>query len=623
MNYISAESLSKSIADRWLFRNVNIGVSKGDRTALIGRNGCGKSTLLKLFASFENPTEGKISIRNQIRIGILPQNPIFDEDKSVYDNIFSVNNRLIQLVKDYESLISNPQDTNEYYDKMHVLNERMNHENAWAYDQQIKEVISRLGIAELLDKKVRLLSGGQRKRVAIARVIIEEPDMLILDEPTNHLDLETIEWLEKMIMEKFDTILLVSHDRYFIDAICNQIWEIDDQNIYKYKGNYGYFLEKKEERELIQNAEIDKARNLMRKELEWIRRQPKARGTKAKYRVDAFEVTKDKASQKINDSKIELSMKETRMGGKIIEVRKIYKSFENQILLDNFSYVFKREDRIGVVGKNGIGKSTFLEMLMGNIQPDNGEISKGDTTKIGYYSQEDKAIDLNKRVIEVVKDIAEVIELKGGAKITASQLLTRFMFEPSEQYKFVQSLSGGERKRLQLLLVLIANPNFLILDEPTNDLDIQTLNVLEEFLEEFTGVLVLVSHDRYFMDRLVDHIFVFEGNGVVTDFPGNYTDYRESLQNNKVEKIKPTPEVSKEKEVKQGNKVKLSFKEQREFEGLEKEISDLENIKDELVQSLSGVSDFAQSSKIAKRIEEVSYEIEIKTNRWIELSELV
>ncbi|MFN0049208.1 MAG: ABC-F family ATP-binding cassette domain-containing protein [Cytophagales bacterium] len=639
MNYISAEGLSKSYSEKWLFRNLHIGVNQGERVALIGINGSGKSTLLKILGGLDNPDEGKVSVRKGLKVGVLGQNPVFDEAKTVYDNVFYSGNSLLSLIKDYEKLLLEDPSKPGYDNRLHTIIDKMNEEDAWTYEQQIKEIISRLGIQEYIERPVSVLSGGQRKRVAMAKVLIEEPDLLILDEPTNHLDLETIEWLEALIKSRFQTLLLVTHDRYFLDSVANQIWELDRGELFKYKGNYSYFLEKKAEREEILGAEIDKAKNLMRKELDWIRRQPKARGTKAKYRVDAFEETKAKATQQKADPKLELQMKMARQGGKIMELKKLGKSYGDLNLINDFTYVFKKGDKIGIIGKNGTGKSTFLNILTGAIEPDKGVRDCGDTTVFGYYKQEDATLPNDKRIIEVVKDIAEYVELANGQKITATQFLNMFMFPPEHQYTFVSKLSGGEKKRLQLLLVLIKNPNFLILDEPTNDLDIGTLNVLEDFLLEFGGTLVIVSHDRYFMDRLVDHLFIFDGDGLIKDFPGNYTDFREAKADTSLwmaenerqsnEEEKQTVNLNKGGSNQTtsnatAGKRKLSFKEKTEYETLEKEIAKMEAEKVALSEEMNaGNLDHKKLSEHAQKIQKLSDLVDEKSAKWLELSEFV
>lgn len=628
MNLLSAENISKNYGEKTLFKNINIGVNQGERIAFIGVNGSGKSTLLKVLSGEENPDEGTVSARKGITIGFLGQNPKFEEDATVFENVFSANHPLMKLIKEYELHHQKTRHTPEEEARALQLVEQMTALHAWEYEHRTKEIISRMGIEEWIHKPVRMLSGGQRKRVAMARVLMEEPDLLILDEPTNHLDLETVEWLENMISERFQNVLIVTHDRYFLDKLTNHIIELSNGETFKYKGNYAYFLEKKAEREEIRNSEIDKAKNLMRKELEWIRRQPKARGTKAKYRVDAFEEIQEKARQKTVDTQLELQIKTSRLGGKIINVKNISKKYGDTVLLNRFSHNFQKGERVGIIGKNGIGKTTFLEMLTGIIPPDTGDVDMGESTIVGYYRQEDMNLNEQKRVIEVVKDIAEVIELNNGEKITASQFLQKFLFPPAQQHAFVSTLSGGEKKRLQLLTVLIKNPNFLILDEPTNDLDIGSLNILEEFLDNFPGTLIIVSHDRYFMDKLVDHLFVFEGNGIIRDFPGNYSDYREwkkgqAEEEKEEKKEKTVPVLPADAPKKESPKLKRSFKEQKEFESLTNELEVLENEKENLSLLLSGeATDYENLIKATNRIEEISGLLEEKELRWLELSEL-
>ncbi|MBX7242155.1 MAG: ABC-F family ATP-binding cassette domain-containing protein [Bacteroidia bacterium] len=628
MNLLSAENISKNYGEKTLFKNINIGVNQGERIAFIGVNGSGKSTLLKVLSGEENPDEGTVSARKGITIGFLGQNPKFEEDATVFENVFSANHPLMKLIKEYELHHQKTRHTPEEEARALQLVEQMTALHAWEYEHRTKEIISRMGIEEWIHKPVRMLSGGQRKRVAMARVLMEEPDLLILDEPTNHLDLETVEWLENMISERFQNVLIVTHDRYFLDKLTNHIIELSNGETFKYKGNYAYFLEKKAEREEIRNSEIDKAKNLMRKELEWIRRQPKARGTKAKYRVDAFEEIQEKARQKTVDTQLELQIKTSRLGGKTINVKNISKKYGDTVLLNRFSHNFQKGERVGIIGKNGIGKTTFLEMLTGIIPPDTGDVDMGESTIVGYYRQEDMNLNEQKRVIEVVKDIAEVIELNNGEKITASQFLQKFLFPPAQQHAFVSTLSGGEKKRLQLLTVLIKNPNFLILDEPTNDLDIGSLNILEEFLDNFPGTLIIVSHDRYFMDKLVDHLFVFEGNGIIRDFPGNYSDYREwkkgqAEEEKEEKKEKTVPVLPADAPKKESPKLKRSFKEQKEFESLTNELEVLENEKENLSLLLSGeATDYENLIKATNRIEEISGLLEEKELRWLELSEL-
>ncbi|MBJ6116681.1 ABC-F family ATP-binding cassette domain-containing protein [Pontibacter sp. BT310] len=627
MNYLSAENISKSYGERWLFKNLNFGISQGQRVALVGVNGSGKTTLLNVLAGKIPPDEGSVSMRKEVTIGFLGQNPEFDENLTVHQTIFSGQSEALDVIRDYEIAIENPDTSAE---KMQHLMERMDELQAWDFELKVKQILSKLGIHNLEDK-ISHLSGGQRKRVAMARVLIDEPSMLILDEPTNHLDLDTIEWLENLLSTQNTTLLMVTHDRYFLDRVANEIAELDGGQVFSYKGNYSYFVEKKASREEMAAAETEKARNLMRKELDWIRRQPKARGTKAKYRVDAFEELKEKAAKKVSGPQLELSVKTTRQGGKIIEVDHISKSFGSKKIVDDFSYVFKKKDRIGIVGPNGAGKSTFLNMLTGKLQPDAGTIDAGQTTVFGYYTQEELQFKEGQRVIDIAKEIAEVVEMANGEVITASQFLQHFQFAPAQQYTMVNKLSGGEKRRLQLLRVLIKNPNFLILDEPTNDLDIITLNILEDFLLNFGGCLLMVSHDRYFMDRLVEHLFVFEGEGKIRNFPGNYTDYREWLKDQEKQEPEtktivaaPAP-VQARKEEQPTNKRKATFNEKKEYEQLEKEIAKLEARKTEVIGLMNAgtTTDHAQLSAWATEIEEINEQLEEKEFRWLELAEII
>ncbi|TLV00186.1 ABC-F family ATP-binding cassette domain-containing protein [Dyadobacter luticola] len=628
MNYLSAENIAKSFGDQWLFKNINFGISRGDKVALIGTNGTGKTTFLNILTGKIPADQGEVSIRKDIRVGYLDQSPAFDETLPVLEVIFSSNNPVAQVVKKYEHAIET-----DNHDELAEVMEDMDKYNAWDFEYRTKEILGRLGIHHT-DALFGTLSGGQRKRVAMAKVLLEDPDLLILDEPTNHLDLDTVEWLENYLNTSNTTLLVVTHDRYFLDTVCNQMLEFANGSAYSYKGNYSYFLEKKAEREEIEAAGIDKARNLMRKELDWIRRQPKARGTKAKYRVDAFEELKEKASQKKPDTQLELNVRTSRLGSKIIELNHVTKGFDNRTLIKDFEYTFRKGDRIGIVGQNGMGKSTLLNMITGELMPDKGEIVKGETVQFGYYRQSDLVFNENQRVIDIVKDVAEVVQLGTGETVTVGHLLQAFLFSPSKQYDFISKLSGGEKRRLQLLLILIKQPNFLILDEPTNDLDIASLNVLEEFLFNFPGCLLIVSHDRYFLDRLVQHIFVFEGEGKISDFPGNYTELRDYQDEQEAEKKSagqqaPAPKVVvpepvtpvKEPVVAQVAKRKLSYKEQKELETLEKELADLEKAKETLVANLNKGGSHDELAKWSKQIEEITQSQEDKEMRWLELSE--
>ncbi len=617
MNYLSAESLAKSFNDRWLFKDITLGISQGDKMALVGENGTGKSTLLKILTSQLAADQGVVSIREGIKLGYLTQQPNVAGHLSVTEIIFDKNNKVASVVREYEACIH---DASTSADRMQQVLELMEEYNAWDYDAKVQMITSKLGIVDL-DQKFDELSGGQRKRVFLAQMLLAEPDLIIMDEPTNHLDLEAIEWLESYLSGQQITLLMVTHDRYFLDNVANEIIELDRGKLYRYKGNYAYFLEKKSDREEMLKTEVSKARNLLKKELEWMRKQPRARGTKAKYRIDAYYDLKDKASINLKRDRLELDVKEARQGGKVLELHHVSKSYGAAKMVSDFSYIFKKKDRIGIVGKNGVGKSTFLDLLTGASKPDSGELIPGVTTKIGYFTQEVEDLNPANRVIEEVKEIAEYITLADGSQLSASKFLETFLFSPEKQYNIVEKLSGGERKRLQLLKVLVRNPNFLVLDEPTNDFDIDTLNVLEDFLEKFNGCLVLVSHDRYFMDHLVEELFIFEGDGVIRPFNGNYSDYRTFLEEKEnVVEEKPKPAAIKEAD--QSDKRKLSFKEKQEFESLQKEIQNLEGKKDQLSNTLnSGITDHVKLQELATQILELTNQIESKTFRWLELAE--
>jgi ATP-binding cassette subfamily F protein uup len=628
MNHLSVENLSKSYNEKELFSDITFGISQGQKVALVGHNGSGKSTLLRIITGNETPDSGKVVFANDLRVAYLHQNPQFREGDTIKEAVFDRDNPLLALVADYEYYLHHSATDPAAAEKLQDLLPAMDTYNAWDYESQVKQILGKLGIHDL-EQQVTRLSGGQKKRVAMAKTLIEKPDFLILDEPTNHLDLETIEWLEDFLAKAQMTLLMVTHDRYFLERVTNEIIELDGGQLYKYKGNYSYFLEKKAEREQMQATEVEKARNLMRKELDWVRRQPKARGTKAKYRMDAFEDLKDKASQKLGRAQMELDVKSSRVGGKILEVKNISKSFGDRTLFKNFSYTFKKGDRVGVIGKNGMGKSTFLNILTGELKPDTGEIDPGSTTVFGYYSQEEQVFNPEHRVIDIVKEVAEVVETGSGKELTASQFLNYFQFPPAVQYTPVGKLSGGEKRRLQLLRVLIKSPNFLILDEPTNDLDITTLTILEEYLENFGGSLIIVSHDRYFMDRLVEHLFVFEGDEQIRNFPGTYSDYREAKEEEEAAEKEQEAALAAKKEKQatpkpaaESPKRKLSFKEQREFEQLEKEIAKLEEQKGQLIEKLnSGEGNHEELTAWSQEIETINEAIDEKELRWLELSE--
>ena len=557
--YLSAENLGHSFHDHWLFKNLTIGINRGRRVALVGINGAGKSTLLKLLAGQFLPVEGKVVQARDLRMGYLEQDPSFDKAYTISDYIFHSDNKQQQLIRQYEELLENDPDNSKAIDK---ITEEISDSNAWEYEYKIKTILGRLDIHHL-NQKIDTLSGGQKKRLALARLLIEDPDVYLLDEPTNHLDIDTIEWLEKLMTEGAKTILMVTHDRYFLDNVCNEILEIDNGKIIPYVGNYGYYLEKKAERESTMELQFQKNSNLLKKELEWMRRQPQARGTKSKARIDAFYDLEDKTKNNGLKGKVELSVKTARQGNKILELHHLYKGFNKQNLVENFNYVFKKGDRIGLAGKNGSGKSTLLNMITGGLAPDKGTVEKGETTVMGYFHQSGIVFNEGDRVIDVVKNVAEFITMADGKTISASALLTLFLFPPKKQYGFIANLSGGEKKRLQLMNLLMKNPNFLILDEPTNDLDIDTLNVLEEFLTNYTGVLMIVSHDRYLLDRLTDQLFIMEGEGHVKIFNGNYSSYRYEQEIAKQE-AKNNLIVDKTGTKSQPKKSKLNFKELKE-----------------------------------------------------------
>ncbi len=618
MNYLSAEQISKSFNDKWLFKDLTLGIAAGEKFALVGENGTGKTTLLKILTGELNSDSGQVTLRDGIRLGYLTQQPTAPDHLSVKEILFDEGNKIASVVMKYETCLHDPHTSP---DAMQSVLEQMEALNAWEFDAKVNEITSKLGITNF-EQVFSTLSGGQRKRVFMAKMLLTDPNLIIMDEPTNHLDLEAIEWLENYLSGQNITLIMVTHDRYFLDNVANTIIELDRGKLYSYKGNYAYFLEKKTAREEMLKTEVTKARNLLKKELEWMRRQPKARGTKAKYRIEAFYELKDKASQNLKKDRLELDIKETRQGGKVLELHHVTKAYGDKKMVSDFSYIFKKKERIGIVGPNGIGKSTFLDLLTGKIQPDSGEILPGQTTKIGYFTQEARELNPNHRVIEEVKEIAEFITMADGAQISASSFLDLFLFPPEKQYNIIGKLSGGEKKRLQLLKVLITNPNFLILDEPTNDFDIETLNVLEDFLEKFTGCLLLVSHDRYFMDHLINQLFVFEGDGIIKNFNGNYSDYKdckeeqESTQADrpKSEAHKPPVEATEPR--------KLSYQEKKEHDSLENEIEKLETEKANLIEKLSTGSLMTDELvECSKRIKELTDAIDEKTLRWLELEE--
>lgn len=619
MSIVSAEQLGHSFNDYWLFKNLTFGLQQGQRVALVGINGAGKSTLLKLLAEKIKPTEGKVVKAKDIKFGYLEQDPQFEAGQSISDFIFSMDNRQQQIIREYEELLELDEPD---VDEINRLTEELSNLEAWEYEHQIKTILGRLDIHHL-EQKIDTLSGGQRKRLSLAKLLIDEPDVYVIDEPTNHLDIDTIEWLESFLTTGGKTILMVTHDRYFLDNVCNEIIELENGNVYTYKGKYGYYLERKAEKDENDQTVLGKNKNLLKKELEWMRRMPQARGTKSKARIDAFYDLETKTKGQFIRETVKLDVKVSRQGRQILELRHINKTYQDRNIIDNFSYVFKKGDKIGLTGKNGTGKSTLLNIITNSIKPDEGEIKTGETTVFGYYHQSGLSFDGSERVIDVVKNIAEFIVMSDGKTISASQLLTHFLFPPKKQHGYVNLLSGGEKKRLHLMKVLITNPNFLILDEPTNDLDIDTLNVLEEFLENYPGVLVLVSHDRYLVDKLTDQLFILEGNGDIRIYNGNYSSYRNELEALKAQEKEEKPTsiapASLKKEIK---KIKLSYKEQKELADLEFEIESIENKIKELTLSLNKPSTNHQELiDLAITIEEQNSMLEEKSNKWISLTE--
>ncbi len=628
MHYISGEGLTKSFGITPLFKNISFNLHEGERIALIARNGVGKTTLLRILAGKETLDEGKLWIHKDVTVGLFEQDPSFNEDKSILENIFEDDNPVLHAIRTYEAAIENEQETHENTEALLLAINAMDEMNAWQYEAKVKEILSKLNIHHL-QNNVRLLSGGERKRVALAKTLINigfehKHVLLMMDEPTNHLDVRMIEWLEHYISEENITLLLVTHDRYFLDAVCTQIWELERSQVHFYKGDYANYLEKKAARLESEQATIDKAKNTYRKELEWMRKQPRARTTKSKSRQDNFYKIESVAHQKIEDRQLQLQVRMSRLGGKIVEMKKVYKAYGDKPILKGFDYTFSKGERVGIVGKNGVGKSTFLNIIQQLEPADSGKVNIGDTVLFGNFSQQGLKFKENVRVIEYVKNFAESFPLANGGSLSAAQFLELFLFTPEKQFTFLNSLSGGEKKRLQLLTILFQNPNFLILDEPTNDLDLPTLEVLENFLIDYKGCVLIVTHDRYFMDKLVDHLFVFEGDGKVKDFPGNYSQYRleeDALDkySDVTSKIAEQPEPVLEKE-----KKKAGFKEKREFEMLEKEIAQLTTEKQKIEDNLGDPTlPYENLHLHSKRIEEIIALLEVKEMRWLELSEII
>ncbi len=617
---LQVENLTKSFGDLVLFERISFGLAEGQRVGLIAKNGSGKTTLLNILSDKEGYDEGKITYRRDIRVGYLEQLPVYPPELTVLEACFRHGNPVTQLIKEYEACMEK-----EGNPGLEELLTRMEHEKAWDYERRIKQILTQLKITDF-EQPVGQLSGGQLKRVALANALITEPDFLILDEPTNHLDLEMTEWLEEYLRHGTLTLLMVTHDRYFLDRVCSEIIEIDNQQIYSYKGNYSYYLEKRQERIEATNAEIARANNLYRTELDWMRRQPQARGHKARYREEAFYELEKVAKRRFNDQQVNLEMKASYIGSKIFEADNLCKSFGAKKILENFSYTFARYEKMGIVGNNGTGKSTFIKILQGISKPDSGTLDIGETVRFGYYSQEGLQFNEQMKVIDVVREIAEVVDTGNNQKLTASQFLQHFLFSPESQHNYVYKLSGGEKRRLYLCTILMRNPNFLILDEPTNDLDIVTLQILEEYLQNYKGCLIVVSHDRYFMDKVVDHLLVFNGNADIRDFPGNYTDYRiwkEERKNIERESVRPKEKNAIKQKDTQNERKKMTFKERREFEQLEIEIAQLESEKGELEAALcSGTLSVDELTEKSKRLPILTSELEEKTMRWFELGEI-
>ncbi|WP_067148411.1 ABC-F family ATP-binding cassette domain-containing protein [Pseudotamlana agarivorans] len=615
MNYLTVENISKSYGEHVLFEDISFSVHKDQKIAFVAKNGTGKTSILNILSGDDQADSGNVIYRKDIKVSFLSQDPKFDPALTVEETIFASDNPILKVIANYEKSLLNPNDTDAYQ----AAFDAMERHQAWDFETLYKQILFKLKL-EKLDQKVSVLSGGQKKRLALANALINKPDLLILDEPTNHLDLEMIEWLEAFFAKENITLFMVTHDRYFLERVCNEIIELDEGQMYSYKGNYSYYLEKREARIEREAVETGKAKQLFKKELDWMRRQPKARTTKSKSRIDDFADIKHRAHQRRNDHQVQLELNMERLGSKILEFHKVGKAFKEKVILDGFDYTFKKGERVGIIGKNGTGKTTFLNILTQTAQPDAGKVVKGETVKFGYYTQSGITIKPEQKVIDVIREFGDYIPLKKGRQISAQQLLERFLFSRKKQYDFVEKLSGGERKRLYLCTVLIQNPNFLILDEPTNDLDIVTLNVLESFLLDFPGCIIVVSHDRYFMDKVVDHLFVFRGEGVIEDFPGNYTDYRVYEDSQPV--ISTTTEDKKDSKSKQQNEAaKLSYNEEKELKNIESKLNSLAYDKKELENKFNN-PDLTQEqiNKLSEDLQKIIDTMDEKEARWFELS---
>lgn len=618
MNLLSVEEISKSYGEKVIFDSISFGVNQGQKIALIAKNGCGKSSILNIIAGEDSPDKGQVVFRKGIKVAYLSQEPLLDPKLTVKESVLRADNPILSIISEYDKALKNPEDQESYQKAFDAMDQAQ----AWDFETQYKKILFKLKLNDL-NAKVGSLSGGQKKRIALCNALLKQPELLILDEPTNHIDLEMIEWLESYFSKEKITLLMVTHDRYFLERVCNEIIELDQGKLYSYKGNYSYYLEKRDARIAQENVEAHKTKLHFKKELEWMRRQPKARTTKSKSRIEDFKIIKEKASLRREDHKVQLEINMERLGSKMIEMHKVSKAFGDTTILNGFDYVFQRNERIGIIGKNGTGKSTFLNMLTSNEEVDSGKIIWGETLKFGYYTQSGIPYKEGQKVIDVIREYGDYIPLKKGKKISAQQLLERFLFDRKKQYDFVDKLSGGERKRLYLCTVLIQNPNFLILDEPTNDLDIITLNVLENFLLDFPGCLIVVSHDRYFMDKIIDHLFVFKGSGNIENFPGNYSDYRayedSKIKNNDSE-LKSDSSQVKEKN-KHSNKKNLNYLQQKEFKKLEKEIKKIEVLKEEIQNHFNQKLSIDDVKKYSIQLKNIEQELELKTIRWFELSE--
>ncbi|MCD8453669.1 ABC-F family ATP-binding cassette domain-containing protein [Tenacibaculum finnmarkense genomovar ulcerans] len=618
MNYLSVEGIAKAYGEKVLFEDISFGINKDQKIAFVAKNGSGKTSILNIVAGVDTADAGQVVSRKDIDIAYLSQADTLNPDLTIEETIFSTDNKVLSVIKQYEKAVENPENADAFQEAFELMEQY----NAWDFETQYTQILSKLKL-DNLQLKVGKLSGGQKKRLALAIVLIKKPDLLILDEPTNHLDLEMIEWLEAFFAKEKITLFMVTHDRYFLERVCNEIIELDNGQLYKYKGNYSYYLQNKEERLALEATNLGKAKSLFKKELDWMRRQPKARTTKSKSRTDDFYEIKEKAHKRRNEHEVQLEINMERLGSKILELHKMHKSFDDKVILNGFDYVFKRGERIGIIGKNGTGKSSFLNMLTGGIELDSGKVTIGETVKFGYYTQNGIVIKPGQKVIEVVKEFGEYIPLSKGRKISASQLLERFLFDRKKQYDFVEKLSGGEQKRLYLCAILIQNPNFLILDEPTNDLDVVTLNVLENFLLDYPGNLMVVSHDRYFMDKIVDNLFVFRGEGVIDNFPGNYSDFR-AYEDSKVKEARGVKNEAKKAvaaPVKSAKKVALSFDEKREWGLLEKDIEKLQKKKQVIETKFMNVEFSADEiNDKSKELQEIIEALETKEERWFELS---